>query len=151
MLVIFCRCAESTECCIIHTDHWTGTCRFSGVPPPNITWLFQDAPLMWQTSIKTNDSITVLTLSDTTSALQGNYTCKIWNKFGSDNATVATLPNSISPTGKHFNVTVISRWPHAYPSTKFVHFWEAALLAKIPNLHIMWPIPSWCYVANFNS
>ena len=98
------------------------TCRFSGVPPPNVTWLFQDAPLMWQTSIKTNDSITVLTLSDTTSALQGNYTCKIWNKFGSDNATVATLPNSISPTGKHFNVTVISRWPHAYPSTKFVHF-----------------------------
>ena len=115
------------------------TCRFSGVPPPNVTWLFQDAPLMWQTSIKTDHSISVLTLSDTTSALQGNYTCRIWNKFGSDNATVATLPNAINPTGKHFNMT------HAYPSTKFVNFWDAALLAKIPNLHILWPI-----AINFN-
>ena len=97
------------------------TCRFSGVPPPNVTWLFQDAPLMWQASIKTNHSISVVTLSDTTSVHHGNYTCRIWNKFGSDNATVGTLPN---PTGKCFNVTVISRWPHAYPSTKFKLIYE---------------------------
>lgn len=79
------------------------TCRFSGIPPPNVTWLFQDIPLMWQTSVKTNDSISVLTVSDTTSLHQGNYTCRILNKFGSDNATVATRPNGPNPTGKHVN------------------------------------------------
>ena len=87
------------------------TCRFSGIPPPNVTWLFQDAPLMWQTSVKTNDSISVLTLSDTTALHQGNYTCRILNKFGSDNATVATRPNDPNPTGKHINWASLSE-PH---------------------------------------
>ena len=76
------------------------TCTFSGAPPPNVTWLFQYAPLSALTSFETTSSSSVLTLSNVTADQLGQYTCRTGNEFGSNSATVAVLANTEDPSGK---------------------------------------------------
>lgn len=65
-------------------------CITSGVPTPNVKWTFNSQPVDLQAQRSVYDNFT-LHLESVTSADTGNYTCTVWNVYGSENVTTSLL------------------------------------------------------------
>ena len=69
------------------------TCIVKGVPPPAISWAFNNGELSTKAKIKNLPGESTLTLSKTSKRMEGWYTCKAKNEAGGafSNSTLHVL------------------------------------------------------------
>lgn len=73
----------------------------SGVPTPDVTWLFNDSPVFESAVVSYTSGQCSLRVSQCTADMTGKYTVKAENSVGS-----ATLDFTVQVKGQYFNVQV---------------------------------------------
>merc|ERR1712059_33074 len=58
--------------------------EFAGNPPPEVSWWFNGNQIQKSEIIQIENNITILTLNDCSSDMEGTYECRVQNKLASD-------------------------------------------------------------------